>query len=76
MFGEVPSPVHEEIMPRPLLPYGASKLAMEGYLLAFSGACDFKCAALRFSNVYGPRSYHKAAWSRRTSARSCTVKSW
>lgn len=61
ILGEVPCPVHEEIMPRPLSPYGASKLAMEGYLSAFSGAYDFKCAALRFSNVYGPRSYHKGS---------------
>jgi UDP-glucose 4-epimerase len=61
ILGEVPCPVHEEIMPRPLSPYGASKLAMEGYLSAFSGAYGFKCAALRFSNVYGPRSFHKGS---------------
>jgi UDP-glucose 4-epimerase len=61
ILGEVPCPVHEEIMPRPLSPYGASKLAMEGYLSAFSGAYGFKSAALRFSNVYGPRSLHKGS---------------
>ena len=61
ILGEVPCPVHEEIMPRPLSPYGASKLAMEGYLSAFAGAYRFKCASLRFSNVYGPRSYHKGS---------------
>jgi len=61
ILGEVPCPVHEEIMPRPLSPYGASKLAMEGYLSAFAGAYGFKCASLRFSNVYGPRSYHKGS---------------
>jgi UDP-glucose 4-epimerase len=61
ILGEVPCPVHEEIMPRPLSPYGASKLAMEGYLSAFAGAYGFKCAALRFSNVYGPRSFHKGS---------------
>lgn len=61
ILGEVPCPVHEEIMPRPLSPYGASKLAMEGYLSAFGGAYGFKCAALRFSNVYGPRSLHKGS---------------
>jgi UDP-glucose 4-epimerase len=61
ILGEVPCPVHEEIMPRPLSPYGASKLAMEGYLSAFAGAYGFKCAALRFSNVYGPRSLHKGS---------------
>lgn len=61
ILGEVPCPVHEDIMPSPLSPYGASKLAMEGYLSAFGGAYGFKCAALRFSNVYGPRSLHKGS---------------
>ncbi|MCH9701771.1 MAG: NAD-dependent epimerase/dehydratase family protein [Actinomycetia bacterium] len=61
ILGEVPCPVHEEVMPRPLSPYGASKLAMEGYLSAFGGAYGFKSAALRFSNVYGPRSLHKGS---------------
>jgi UDP-glucose 4-epimerase len=61
ILGEVPCPVHEDIMPRPLSPYGASKLAMEGYLSAFGGAYGFKSAALRFSNVYGPRSLHKGS---------------
>jgi UDP-glucose 4-epimerase len=61
ILGEAPCPVHEEIMPRPLSPYGASKLAMEGYLSAFGGAYGFKSAALRFSNVYGPRSLHKGS---------------
>lgn len=61
ILGEVPCPVHEDIVPRPLSPYGASKLAMEGYLSAFGGAYAFKSAALRFSNVYGPRSLHKGS---------------
>jgi UDP-glucose 4-epimerase len=61
ILGEAPCPVHEEIMPCPLSPYGASKLAMEGYLSAFGGAYGFKSAALRFSNVYGPRSLHKGS---------------
>lgn len=61
ILGEVPCPVHEDIMPRPLSPYGASKLAMEGYQSAFAGAYGFKCASLRFSNVYGPRSFHKGS---------------
>ncbi len=61
ILGEVPCPVHEQIMPCPLSPYGASKLAMEGYLSAFGGAYGFKWAALRFSNVYGPRSLHKGS---------------
>lgn len=61
ILGNAPCPVHEEILPRPLAPYGASKLAMEGYQSAFAGAYGFKSAALRFSNVYGPRSFHKGS---------------
>jgi UDP-glucose 4-epimerase len=61
ILGEVPCPVHEDIVPRPLSPYGASKLAMEGYLSAFGGAYGFRCASLRFSNVYGPGSFHKGS---------------
>jgi len=61
ILGEVPCPVHEGIVPRPLSPYGASKLAMEGYISAFGGSYGFRGAALRFSNVYGPRSLHKGS---------------
>jgi UDP-glucose 4-epimerase len=59
ILGEAPSPVHEGLAPQPLSPYGASKLAAEGYCSAFSGSYGVKCASLRFSNIYGPRSYHK-----------------
>jgi len=61
ILGEAPCPVHEEIMPQPMSPYGASKLAMEGYLSAYAGAYGLECAALRFSNVYGPLSLHKGS---------------
>ena len=61
ILGEVPAPVHEGMVAHPLAPYGASKLAMEGYLSAFSGAYGLKCSALRFSNIYGPRSFHKGS---------------
>lgn len=59
ILGEAPSPVHEGLVPAPLSAYGASKLAAEGYCSAFSGSYGIKCASLRFSNIYGPRSYHK-----------------
>lgn len=61
IVGQVDPPVHEEIPPRPISPYGASKLAAEGYLSSFFGAYGMKTSALRFSNVYGPRSYHKGS---------------
>ena len=43
------------------LPYGAGKLAGEGYCSAFFGSFGLKTIALRFGNVYGPRSTHKGS---------------
>lgn len=57
--GEVPPPIHEEVVPRPLSPYGAGKLAGEAYCQAFAASFGMKTVALRFSNVYGPFSAHK-----------------
>jgi len=61
IVGNVAPPVHEEMMPRPISPYGAGKLAGEGYCSAFWGSYNLKTVALRFSNVYGPYSYHKGS---------------
>jgi UDP-glucose 4-epimerase len=61
ILGEAPSPVHEDLPARPLSPYGAAKLAAEGYCSAFAGAYGLGSVSLRFSNVYGPRSYHKGS---------------
>jgi len=61
ILGEVEPPVHEGIPASPLSPYGASKLAAEGYCSAFAGSYGFSATSLRFSNVYGPRSYHKGS---------------
>ncbi len=49
----------EDIVPRPLSPYGAGKLAGEGYCQAYAGSFGMHTVALRFSNVYGPFSAHK-----------------
>lgn len=57
--GEVVPPIHEEVVPKPLSPYGASKLAGEAYCRAFAGSFGMATVALRFSNVYGPFSSHK-----------------
>lgn len=60
-LGEQEQPVHEGKVPRPLAPYGASKLSCEGYCSAFAGSYGLQTAALRFSNVYGPNSWHKGS---------------
>jgi UDP-glucose 4-epimerase len=59
--GEVEPPIHEEIVPKPVSPYGASKLAGEAYCSAYSRTFGVECVALRFGNVYGPKSGHKTS---------------
>jgi UDP-glucose 4-epimerase len=59
--GEVTPPIHEELAPHPVSPYGASKLAGEGYCSAYHNTFGIETAALRFGNVYGPRSNHKSS---------------
>lgn len=61
IIGEAVPPVHEEMVAKPLAPYGASKLAAEGYLHAYAKSYGMQCHALRFSNVYGPLSFHKGS---------------
>jgi UDP-glucose 4-epimerase len=57
--GEVEPPIHEELPPHPVSPYGASKLAGEGYCSAYARSFGIDTVALRFGNVYGPGSVHK-----------------
>jgi UDP-glucose 4-epimerase len=61
IVGDVEPPVHEDMAPHPISAYGAGKLAGEGYCSAFWGAYGLKTISLRFSNVYGPISYHKGS---------------
>ena len=60
-IGEVSPPIHEELAPHPVSPYGASKLAGEGYCSAFKRTYGLETVALRFGNVYGPGSLHKSS---------------
>ena len=60
-LGEQTPPVNETKIPQPLSAYGASKLSGEGYCSAFAATHAFNTIALRFSNVYGPYSYHKGS---------------
>lgn len=60
-LGDITPPAHEGIVPRPKSPYGASKLAGEAYCSAFAGSYGVPTVALRFTNVYGPYSYHKGS---------------
>lgn len=57
--GECEPPIHEELAPHPVSPYGASKLAGEGYCAAYYRTFGVETVCLRFGNVYGPGSGHK-----------------
>lgn len=59
--GEVEPPIHEELPPHPVSPYGASKLAGEGYCSAYKRTFGIDTVMLRFGNVYGPGSVHKSS---------------
>ena len=48
-------PLHESMPTRPASPYGASKLAGERYLEAFTRTYGLPTVALRYLNVFGPR---------------------
>jgi UDP-glucose 4-epimerase len=73
MLAGAKPPLHEGLVPRPLAPYGASKLYGEAALEAFSQVYGMTGVALRLSNVYGPFSGHKqsvvAAFLRRARGR-------
>ncbi len=59
--GECEPPIHEELAPHPVSPYGASKLAGEGYCSAYYRTFGVETIALRFGNAYGPGSGHKSS---------------
>jgi UDP-glucose 4-epimerase len=52
---EAPRPTGEDTIPKPLSPYGASKLAGESYVGTWSRAEGVANAVCRLGNVYGPR---------------------
>ncbi len=48
-------PLSEDLLPRPLSPYAASKSADELYAAMYTRAFGLEVVALRYFNVYGPR---------------------
>jgi UDP-glucose 4-epimerase len=59
LLGDAIPPISEAMAPSPMSPYGAAKMAVEGYCSAYAASYGIACASLRFSNIYGPRSAHK-----------------
>jgi len=60
-IGKTDPPIDESKAPKPMSPYGASKLAGEGYCSVFYHSYGINTVVLRFANVYGPYSYHKGS---------------
>ena len=48
-------PTAEDAVPKPLSPYGITKLACEHLAYAYARSFGLDCAALRYFTVYGPR---------------------
>lgn len=69
-------PLHEGLAPHPASPYGASKLAGEGYCSAYYHCFGVETVALRFGNVYGPRSGHKMSVVAKFIKQALDNKSW
>ena len=55
-YGDQAGEAKDECMrPMPLSPYGASKLAAEFYMAAFTHSYGLETVSLRYFNVFGPR---------------------
>ncbi|MFZ9018486.1 MAG: NAD-dependent epimerase/dehydratase family protein, partial [Ilumatobacteraceae bacterium] len=56
VYGANPElPKHEGLVPQPMSPYAASKLATEQYTLAWGHSYGLPVLPFRFFNVFGPR---------------------
>lgn len=56
-------PATERMVPKPLSPYAASKLACEGYVRAFAQSMGMDGVSLRYFNIFGPRQDPKSPYS-------------
>jgi UDP-glucose 4-epimerase len=63
-YGDGPEqPKHEKLLPLPMSPYAAQKIACELYAQTYTRAYGLACVALRFFNVYGPRQDPKSEYA-------------
>jgi len=54
-YGDTPTlPKHEGMMPNPISPYAAAKLAGEQYMQVFARVYGLETVVLRYFNVFGP----------------------
>ncbi|PKO17542.1 UDP-glucose 4-epimerase [candidate division BRC1 bacterium HGW-BRC1-1] len=65
VYGETPKfPMHEDDLPRPVSPYGVSKLAAEHLMRLYFANFGVKTVSLRYFTVYGPRQRPDMAFHR------------
>jgi nucleoside-diphosphate-sugar epimerase len=63
-YGDQPMPVkNEQLIPLPLSPYAAAKLAGEYFCQAYSRSMGLEAVGLRYFNVFGPRQDPKSQYS-------------
>ncbi len=63
-YGDQPTPAkHEHLLPAPLSPYAAAKLAGEFYCQAFTATYGLETVTLRYFNVFGPRQDPKSQYA-------------
>lgn len=63
-YGDQPTPAkHERLLPAPLSPYAAAKLAGEYYCQAFTATYGLETVVLRYFNVFGPRQDPKSTYA-------------
>jgi len=75
-IGNCVPPIHEELAPHPVSPYGASKLAGEAYCSAYANSFGIETVALRFGNCYGPLSSHKSSVVAKLIREALAGKTW
>jgi len=69
VYGNAESyPTHEEMLPRPVSPYGVSKLACESLARTYAECFGLEAIVLRYFTVYGPRQRPDMAFARIISA--------
>lgn len=63
-YGDTPTlPKHERMLPRPMSPYAAGKLAGEHYVRVYARTMGLDGVSLRYFNVFGPRQDPTSAYS-------------
>ena len=63
-YGDQPTPAkHEDLLPCPVSPYAAAKLAGEFYCQAFTATYGLETVTIRYFNVFGPRQDPKSEYA-------------